>query len=61
MFPTFDILGKTISSYSVMAILGMLAAGFYACRAARKRLPDYVDSLFLLLIASIGVFLVGHI
>ena len=44
-----------------MAILGALAAGFYACLAARRRLPDYIDTLILLLVSSVGVFIGGHI
>lgn len=61
MFPFFNVFGKTISMYSIMALAGALCAGLYSCRAALRRFPDYMDTLVLLLISAAGAVVGGHI
>lgn len=61
MFPTFELLGKTIGMYSVMAVVGLLAAGIFACQTAKKRGHDNNTMIEFLLVIGIGVLLGGHI
>lgn len=61
MFPDLVLWGRTISSYQVLAIIGIFAAGIYACKAAaRKNLNDN-DMIVFLLITSVGIFFGGHL
>lgn len=61
MFPIVEIFGREIGSYQIMAIAGILVAGFYACRAASKRGHDDNLMIQLLAITAAGVFFGGHI
>lgn len=61
MFPSFDLFGKTISMYAVMAIIGALAVGIFTMKYAKKRGHDDNDMLVTLLFTAIGVVFGGHI
>ena len=61
MFPSFVLLGKEIGTYTVMATAGILIAGWFACRMAKRRGLDPNDMLVTLLIAAIGVLLGSHL
>ena len=61
MFPYIDFFGRQISSYAIMSLIGALTAGYVACKTTRKRGYDDNNMIMLLLIATIGIFLGGHI
>lgn len=61
MFSSFELLGKTISTYTIAALIGVFAAGIYACRKAKKRGYDDNDMIVTLLISAIGVLVGGHL
>ncbi len=61
MYPTLDIFGKTIGTYTLLALIGGLLAGFFAMRTAKKRGYDDNDMLVTLLIGAVGAMLGGHI
>ena len=61
MVPSFVLLGKEIGTYTVMATAGILIAGWFACRMAKRRGLDPNDMLVTLLIAAIGVLLGSHL
>ncbi len=61
MFPSFILFGKEIGTYTLMAIAGMLTAGWFACRAAKRRGLDSNDMLVTLLIAAIGILVGSHL
>lgn len=61
MFPSFELFGKEISMYAIAALCGILCAGFFAAMVAKKRTGDYVNMIYTLLIACIGLFIGGHL
>ncbi|MBQ8494155.1 MAG: prolipoprotein diacylglyceryl transferase [Clostridia bacterium] len=61
MLPTITLFGKTIGTYVIMALIGGLLAGVYACRAAAKRGQDDNDIIVVLLFAALGCLLGGHL
>lgn len=60
MLPTFELFGKTLSTYAVTATIGILLSGFFACRRARKAGLDVNDMIMVLIWAGIGVLIGGH-
>jgi phosphatidylglycerol:prolipoprotein diacylglycerol transferase len=60
MFSYFIFLGRTIETYQIMALLGIFSAGIYACVYSKIKNIDYVETLILLLVASIGIILGSH-
>lgn len=61
MYPYIEIFGRTITTYGLMALVGMFAAGIFACVLARKRGYYDNDVIVVLLISAIGVLVGGHI
>lgn len=61
LFPYFVLFGRVIPLYAVMAVAGILAAGWYLCRAARRRGLDENDAIVLGLIVCVGILLGGHL
>ncbi len=55
MFPGFDLFGRFISSYTLMALLGVFAAGIFAMAQYKKKTGDYYPMLVTLLFSAIGV------
>lgn len=61
MFPSFVLFGKTISTYSIASLVGILLAGIYAAIMAKKRGLDDVEMIITLLFSAIGVLIGGHL
>lgn len=61
MFPYFTLFGKTIYMYTVMALVGVFAAGGFCCYYAKKRFGQSDSMIVLLLVGAVGVFFGGHI
>lgn len=61
MFPYFQIFGRTIYMYGIMAVIGILVAGYFICRQVKKRGLDDNDAIIFLLIVIGGVFIGSHI
>lgn len=61
MFPYFVIFGKVITTYLIVSLIGVFVSGIFACYIARKRGYDDNDVIVVLLFASIGVIIGGHI
>lgn len=61
MFPYIEIMGKQITSYAIMSLIGALISGYIACKNTRKKGLNDNDTIILLLISAIGVFIGGHL
>lgn len=61
MVPTLSLPGKTVSTYALAALAGILVAGWFACVSARKKGMDDNDMLIVLLAAGVGAFGGGHL
>lgn len=61
MFPYIEIFGKEITSYAIMAIIGILLAGFFCVKQAQKNKVDDNKVIVFLLIVAIGVLIGGHL
>ena len=61
MFPTIELFGNTVGVYGIAALLGIFAAGIFACRTAKKRGYDDNDMIILLLISCIGIVIGSHL
>lgn len=60
MIGNIEILGKVISPYMIMVLIGIFVAGIYAVYLSRKYKVDENDTIVILLIAGIGVAFGGH-
>ncbi len=60
MLGSFYFFGKEIGYYTLMALIGALAAGFFCYNRAKRKKLDEVKMIFLLLFSMIGVFLGAH-
>lgn len=60
MIQNFSIFGKEFSAYQIVAIIGILAAGLYACRMIKKKQGDDNEMILFLLCVAGGVFWGGH-
>lgn len=61
MVPNINILGKEITAYIIMALLGALITGFFACYLTKKENKNVNDTIIILLIAVLGVLIGGHL
>lgn len=62
MFETITIFGKEIGMYALMALLGLLVAGFAAYRLINRRITFFPeDYILLMLFVCIGLFIGAHI
>ena len=61
MIENFTLFGKEFSLYQILAVAGLLAMGFYACRRAKRRGMDDNDMILFLLAAAVGAVLGGHL
>lgn len=61
MFPTFVLFGREISVYMVLATMGVLAAGFFACYAAKRKGKNVDDTIIFLLICALGAVIGSHL
>lgn len=61
MYPILYFAGRPIGTYTLCAIVGILLAGWYACRAARVRKQDENEVIILLLVSVVGILLGSHL
>ena len=61
MYPIIKIFNREIPTYAIMALVGIFVSGIYATRAINKKKKDDNEVIFMLLIATIGVFIGGHL
>lgn len=61
MFPGFQIFGKFISSYSILALVGIFIACPLAIHIYKKRTGDDISLIFVFLFASVGCFVGMHL
>ncbi len=61
MYPTLTIFNKTFGTYTLISLVGVFAAGIFACRTARRRGCDDNDMLVLLLVAAFGGLVGSHL
>lgn len=61
IFPLITFLGRTFSTYGIVATIGILISGFYFCKQIRNRGLDDNDAIVFLLWVGVGVFVGGHI
>ena len=61
MIPPFEIFGKTFSIYTIIILIGLFAAGLFACAQIKRRKLDVDDMIVVLLICCGGAVLGGHI
>ncbi len=61
MYPFFVLFGKTISMYAVMAVIGMLLAGFCFCKNVKKQGLDDNDAIIFLLFVGVGILIGGSV
>ncbi len=61
MLPDFELFGRTISTYPLVAVIGVLLAGVFACRVAKKRGYDDNTMIMFLLVAGIGAIIGSHL
>ncbi len=60
MFPSFELFGRTIGLYAIMAVIGAFAAGLYAIHEGKKHGLDANDTIEAMLIICVGVLVGGH-
>lgn len=61
MFPYIKIFNKTITSYTILVIIGILLVGFLCIRRCKKYNINDNNMIVFLLIASIGMIIGGHL
>lgn len=61
MFPYFEIFGKTIGSYGLCAIVGLLLCGLVACLLARRYQVAYEDIILVMVVIGVSLMIGGHI
>ena len=61
MYPIVTIFGRPIGTYALSSVAGILLAGWYACRAARRRGVDDNEIIVLLLVSAVGILLGSHV
>jgi phosphatidylglycerol:prolipoprotein diacylglycerol transferase len=61
MFPSFELFGRAIGLYPVMALCGIFSAGIYVCGITKNKGHDDNEAIVFLLLISAGVFLGSHI
>ena len=61
MYPLIHLFGRTIGTYSLCALAGMLAGAFAVCRLAERRGWMWQDLLLVYLSATAGVLVGAHL
>ena len=61
MLPTLTLAGREFSTYSLMAMIGMIAAGLFAYKEAETRALRPVDMIELLLVGAVGTLFGAHL
>ena len=61
MKPQIDVFGKSIGSYALFGIIGILLAGFLVCRLLKRLTKSDTEGLYLILIAGMGAIVGSHV
>lgn len=61
MLPVFILLGREISMYALMSIIGLLSGGAFFCKRIREEGEDDNEAIVFLLVLSLGMMVGGHI
>lgn len=61
MLPYISVFGTELDTYSLMAILGLLVAGFIFCRRIAEERPEDNEAVYLLLVIAFGMYAGGHV
>lgn len=61
MFPYFEVLGKTIGSYGLCAIVGLLVCGVVASLLARRYRIAYEDIILVMVVIGVSLLIGGHL
>lgn len=61
MLPYITFFGRNISTYALMALIGILLCGFLFCRRIRRLNLDSTDAIIVLLISAVGVLIGGSL
>ncbi len=61
MIPNINLLGKEITPYMVMALIGAFVASIFACYLTKKKNEDVNETIILLLISVVGVLIGSHL
>ena len=61
MYPFFTVSGIDVPLYTLMAVIGLLVAGFWFCRSIKKAGYDDNDAVIFLLVLAVGMYLGGMI
>ena len=61
MFPSFEVLGRTVGSYGLCTIVGLLVCGLVACLLARRYKIVYEDIILLMVVIGVSLLIGGHV
>ena len=61
MFPLFEFFGRTVGTYSVLSIGGLLVSGGAACFLGKRRRIGAADIVLMMLAVVAGVLIGGHL
>ena len=61
MYPFISIFGRTVGTYGIASVMGILIAGFVVSHAAKSRKIQYEDIILLFLSAGAGLLVGGHL
>ena len=61
MLPYISVFGTELDTYSLMAILGLLVAGFIFCRRIAEERPEDNEAVYLLFVIAFGMYAGGHV
>lgn len=61
MFPEFSVFNRTIGTYGLIAIIGLLVCGAVACKLGKKYNICIEDIILIMISIGIGLVLGGHL
>ena len=61
MFPAFTIFGKTIGTYAICAVVGLVVCGFVLSAIGKKKGISWMDILLAIVGIGIGLTIGGHL
>ncbi len=60
MFPSFDVFGLEIQTYSILSAIGFFVVAFLAVSLGKKRNIPTDKTLVMMIVSAVGLFLGGH-
>ena len=60
MLPFVNVFGRQFGMYAIMVVVGILAAGRWACKTTKKRGHDANKMILILIFGAFGAFLGGY-